>query len=333
MLGFYIGAGASAKSLPVAKSTPDRLKEIADTVEPIGKDYSCDKKDRVEVLVRDLRCLSDRSESAPSIDSLARRYYLRGEEQKLRWLKRTLAAFFLLEQSRKTVDPRYTDFFSYMAGLDEQTRLALPTNLRVISWNYDIQFEKAFADFLQHSETSETERALQVFPGIPKERYRRDLFSILKINGTASMEDGRQSGRLYTAYGQHIGADFKDALESALGFHEDGAPEQLDPYLRFAWEDDGRRNDVLDLIVPVGTLVVVGYSFPLFNRDVDRQVLERLGSNELYVQVGADGPAVKERLVGLGVDAGRVRVVEDVDQFYIPHSYSPTQRKSPPLDP
>ena len=220
----------------------------------------------------------------------------------------------------------------FMAGLDEQGRLSMPTNLRVISWNYDIQFEKAFAGFLQQGDIAEAANALQVFPGVPKERCCRDLFSVFKINGTASMEDGKESGRLHTSYAQYLRADLKDALESALGFHEQDSPEQLDPYLTFAWEDDGRRNDMLNLIVPVNTLVVVGYSFPLFNRDVDRNVLQRLSSKELYVQVGEDGHAVKERVIGLGIDAARVKIVDDVDQFFVPHSFSPSERKAPPLD-
>ena len=208
----------------------------------------------------------------------------------------------------------------------------MPSNVRIVSWNYDIQFEKSFADFFAQGDISEAVNALQVFPGVPPERHCRDLFSIFKLNGTASMEDGRQSGTLYTAYDQYLKANLEDALESALGFHEQNPPEQFDPFFKFAWEDEGRRSAVLDLIVPVNMLVVVGYSFPLFNRDIDRTVLERLRFDELYVQVAEDGQAVEERVIGLGVDAGRVRIVDDVDQFFIPHGFSPSQRRSPPSD-
>ena len=328
MLGYYLGAGASAKSLPVARATASRLKELADTVHSEGCGYGGDKKERVEELVRNMRCLAQRAEAGSSIDALARRCHLRREGEELRRIKKVLSAFFLLEQSRIAVDPRYDEFFSYMVGFDNG-RLAMPTNLRVISWNYDIQLEKSFAEFLQDSDLSEAAKGLQVFPGVPREHVCGDLFAIYKLNGTASMEYAEGSGRLYTAYDLYMRSDVVSALENVLRFSEDPPPEALEPYLRFAWEDDLQREEVLDQIVPVDALVVIGYSFPLFNRDVDRQVLNRLEASEVYVQVGDEGVAVKERLGGLGVDRRRIRIVEDLDQFYVPSSYSPSERVSP----
>ena len=165
-----------------------------------------------------------------------------------------------------------------------------------------------------------------MFPGVPKERFRADLFATYKLNGTANMEYAERSGRLCTAYDLYMRSDVVGALENVLRFSEDPPPEALEPYLRFAWEDDVRREELLDQIVPVDALVVIGYSFPLFNRDVDRQVLNRLRANELYVQVGDEGVAVKERIGGLGVDRSKIMIVEDVNQFYVPSRYKPSRK-------
>ena len=82
---------------------------------------------------------------------------------------------------------------------------------------------------------------------------------------------------------------------------------------------------VLDYIggfSPVDTVVVIGYSFPIFNRRLDRVVFEALRPKEVFLQVAGDD-AVTDRLVGLEVEPEIVKVVGDRDQFFIPYSYSP----------
>lgn len=74
-------------------------------------------------------------------------------------------------------------------------------------------------------------------------------------------------------------------------------------------------------------MVVIGYSFPLFNRNLDRVVFEKLGPKEVFLRVAGDD-AVKNRLVGLGVAPKLIRIVDDQNQFHIPYSYSPAAWKS-----
>lgn len=339
-LGYYIGAGASANALPVVKDTPASMRKLAESVEEEvkkrGDDFDSDTKKRAKSLVEELRCLSEQARKSSSLDTLARKYHLRAASgdpngrQKLEKLKKTLSEFLLLEQSRQPVDPRYGDFFAYMADWDDhQRRLAMPTDVRVISWNYDMQFERGYSEFLPKPEKPDAMDALQVFPGVSEESHCRNLFSIFKLNGTASMEVNR-ADVLTTAYDLFVDDDFVGTLERVIGSDRQvDAREQLSPYLKFAWEDDDRRRQVLDRIVPVKMLVVIGYSFPLFNRDVDREVLKRLSPQDLYVQAGDDGAAVKERIIALsGICSEVITVIEDVGQFYVPNSYSPAERKA-----
>ena len=341
-LGYYIGAGASANALPVVKDTPASMRELAKSVEEEvkkrGDDLDSDTRKRGKSLVEELWSLSEQAGKSASLDTLARKYHLSAASgdpngrQKLEKLKKTLSEYLLLEQSRQPVDARYGDFFAYMADWDDhQGRLAMPTDVRVISWNYDMQFEKGYSEFLPQGEKPNAMDALQVFPGVSEKYYCRTLFSIFKLNGTASMEVSR-SDVLTTAYDLFVDGDFVETLKRVIGSdREVDARERLSPYLKFAWEDDDRRRQVLDLIVPVKMLVVIGYSFPLFNRDVDRDVLKNLRPQELYVQAGDEGRAVKERIIALtGIRTERITIIEDVGQFFVPHGYSPAERKAPP---
>ena len=324
MLGYYIGAGASAKSLPVARDLPCRLQELAKKIET-HTDHSGNLSGRAEEIAEDLRWLADSSRERGTVDALASNCHLRADNGQLDRLKKALAVFFLLEQAQRPVDPRYRGFLSYLGQLDERHNVAMPTDVRVISWNYDIQFEKAYAEFLQPDDYPKVATALQVIPGLGDGAYCSDCFSIVKLNGTASMVFTGEHV-LAREYRRYLTSDFEDTLEQVDLHYDDDRH-----YISFAFEENELRDHALSRIKRVETLVVIGYSFPLVNRDVDKEILTcRLRPENLYVQAGDDGLAVKERLGGLGVDDEKVSVVDDLDQFYIPRRYSPCERMLPP---
>ena len=281
MLGYYVGAGASAKSLPVAKDMPCRLQELANKIET-HTDRSDNLNGRVEEIAGELRWLADSSRERATVDALAYNCHLRADNGQMDRLKKALAVFFLLEQAQQPVDPRYRDFLSYLGKLDERRDVAMPTDVRVVSWNYDMQFEKAYAEFLHPDHYPKVATALQVVPGLGPSAYCSECFSIVKLNGTASMVFTSEQV-LAREYKTYLTSDFKNTLRH-LGSYYD---RLTTPYLNFAWDDDEWRNDALKRIERVETLVVIGYSFPLVNQDVDLEVLTRLLRPEtLYVQAG-----------------------------------------------
>ena len=336
-LVYYIGAGASAKSLPLVSNTPERMRALADELARGG--YSEDisiNEDLLCKLTDTIKLLADDADRSASIDVLARQCYLREDRQQLRDLKAALSTFFLLEQSRLPADPRYADFFAYMADRDTHGSLAMPTNLRVISWNYDMQFEKSFAEFIDDpgfQKKRSSGEMLQVIPtGVESGVHSDGLFAIYKLNGTAGARDN--NGTLIKSYDPVVysspGRLAADNLRLSLHFFDQVSRGADEPYLQFAWEDDNRRVDMLTLIsrfTPVETIVVIGYSFPVFNRNLDREVFKMLRPNTVYVQVAGDD-AVTDRLSSMGVDPDKIKVVRDQDQFHIPYSYSPSTRRS-----
>ena len=155
----------------------------------------------------------------------------------------------------------------------------------------------------------------------------------MKLNGSAGARvppfrnsPPRHNPDLYTQP-----SDLDDALFLALRFCENVASEDLEPYIQFAWEDDTRRSDILELVdrfAPVrrrrGDRLLVS----AFNRDLDRRIFDALRPSEVFLQVAGDN-GVRDRIVGLGVDSDKIKIVEDQKQFFIPPTYSPSERRLP----
>ena len=212
----------------------------------------------------------------------------------------------------------------------------MPADIRVISWNYDQQFERSFAEFIPES-AYDARRAvdaeLQVVPSVGSQReFFNDIFSIFKLNGSAGV---RVTGETMTENPDaYIYQDLDDpslACRAAIRFYDEVTNNRATPHLKFAWEHDSRRATELariNMLGPVDTVVVIGYSFPLFNRDIDHEILDTLSPREVYVQVACEHEAVADRLMGIGFKSKTIKVIRDQDQFYIPSTYSPKTRLS-----
>ncbi len=70
-----------------------------------------------------------------------------------------------------------------------------------------------------------------------------------------------------------------------------GASANCLPNLSFAWEKNGSKDTVEFLdnaersVIGTQVLVIVGYSFPFFNREIDRRMLSKMGIDleKIYV--------------------------------------------------
>jgi len=144
---YYIGAGASCNVLPLVKQS---------------------------------------AENHASIDTFAKKLYIKNEQHNLLRLKATLSCYFLILQGLNNVDQRYDTFFASITNKDENENVILPDNIKIISWNYDIQFEKAFNIYLDNIKYLSTQ--LQA-PPITGGRFEFDYskFGIIRLNGIADV--------------------------------------------------------------------------------------------------------------------------------------------------
>jgi hypothetical protein len=110
-------------------------------------------------------------------------------------------------------------------------------------------------------------------------------------------------------------------------FFYEGESFSLSSHISFAWEEDSLKTNIVDAAI-AGTketniLLVIGYSFPFFNREVDRKIIGAMtGLEKVYFQA-PDADDLKERFFAIRDDAINIKLVprKDLKQFVFPHEF------------
>lgn len=285
-----------------------------------------------------------------SIDTLARRYYLmKDATSKLNDLKALMSIFLIWEQYRFGVDKRYGLFWATI--LKGHTGNAkLPDHVKILSWNYDSQLEMSIREFFASASVADMKGKLQVLPYETSKKSGQEFdptrFFVLKINGSVDTSLNRdrtiidtheyratQIGQFRVRNIQGIQAEVANDLLFTMYNCMQGIltpelrKETISPLLTFAWEEESHiQTDLhrcLPSIKPAETLVIIGYSFPTFNRDMDRRILASMPKlKKLYVQTMPNSMGdVTSRLNALLPSEHTIKIVPipNVDEFYVPY--------------
>jgi hypothetical protein len=368
---YLIGAGASANALPVVNGMNERLwvfyyytYQRNVQVRDSGPEYN--NNINIENLLINI-------EQHYSIDTYAKKLIIRENKNEYLFLKNFLTSYFLFEQTNKDetklnesidkyirehkrkieskiyrtgktmksyaerlfdkmnirIDYRYDSFFATLLQKEDDI-LKLPNNINIISWNYDIQFELAYQNFINKIETDNVKRNLNIklnyYDGANK--IDKSIASIYKINGEAS----------YTNKELIFNSDFNTLIDKIKSEFENNDSNKTN--LHYSWENkDFYPNN---LSFNLGTImsqseiiVIIGYSFPTFNREIDRKLFYEFNKvcakkssgkveaifKKIYIQdTPENAPKIKERLKAIGNNLYDVaEIYPEVVQFLIPY--------------
>lgn len=337
---YLFGAGASAgtserRSLPVVKEIPERLlsfidylktnftaldteiTELSDYYDPT-KTYSDYKKE----LISDLKWLINEAENHASVDTFAKKLTLQEKNLELIKLKTLLTIYFSYEQIKSPIDIRYDAFFaSLFTSLKN-----LPDDISILSWNYDSQFELSFSEFLDNNRLSGVEDHLRIRSKGIVSNYDSG-FGIYKINGTARNFIEKRNYKAEKSILNRRKDTLDDSfLRKAIDLYAQTLAGRLQPSLSFAWEEDVSEKSIVDkaarAVQNSNVLVVIGYSFPFFNRKIDKTIIQCMGQlNKVYIQ-DPNAHQIAERLNSFKADyqeASKIIPIEkDLDQFFLP---------------
>jgi len=335
---YLFGAGASVGSLPIVEQFPKRISEFIKTIkeekyklpenESYGEELNINpKKSKYQTqteFISNLRWLYEECKRHESIDTFAKKLFISNENDQLLKLKATLSAYLIFEQARNSIDMRYDSFFASIIKYSIQN---LPKNLKILSWNYDFQFEKAFSSYTNNSELGFNQDMLHVFTKFSKNYPINDNFSICKINGTTSFFTQRSSQRYFFS---DLNEQFKIKLIELVLSNYFGLLNMEDKFhsgLSFAWEKWEEKSDFniikrsIACTENTDILVVIGYSFPFFNRDVDRKIIGSMKKlNKIYFQ-SINPNNIKERFLSIRNDIIEKNLISisNVRQFYLPN--------------
>lgn len=334
---YFLGAGASygkrdvngniQEGLPVVSEIPSEIDAfrsfIDDAVIPTGRipfhgiyqSFSKSIENEKISMLSDIDDMIQGIKEHATIDTYARKLYLTRNLRDFRKLKNVLSAFFVWEQLEHKPDNRYDTF---LANVLEIPNLNLPKDISIISWNYDSQIETAYQAYRKNLALPFFEKNLQgEWPTIPNDGR------IIKINGSATFFDMSAVSFIQEEPDVPVNVQLIQCYNnvkadtSSMGF-------QFQNHLSFAWEQsqnsDNMRNVIADTVKDTEQVVVIGYSFPFFNRETDRQIFSGMYNlNKVYVQ-DINAEAVIQSLNAVLPMDRKIDVlpIKNCDQFYLP---------------
>jgi len=236
-----------------------------------------------ESLLKDIAWLRDETRRHATIDTFAKKLYLTRKSNDYQKVKLILSIFFVIEQLIGKADSRYDTFLASI--LDK--RLEIPDNIKILTWNYDRQFEFVYREYTEDRYINAINSSqLGVFD-FRRNEILNNKWSIYKINGTA---------------------DFDIPLQYALSDEQSLSPKSLDYILEqyaksvyssgivvnnsrlyFAWENQDHTKELFTRaaqdIQDANILIVIGYTFPFFNRETDRFLFKNMPNlKKIYIQ-------------------------------------------------
>lgn len=349
---YYIGAGASAgkrdkqgeiiEGLPCVNEVTKRLGRYVNRIAMAAfhegeRDWNtpypglgnrAEWEAAKQRLVSNLRKLHTACERNATIDTYAKKLVLQEKKAELEHLERLLSFYFILEQVMCQPDRRYDTFLANIL----QNRRQFPSNIKVLSWNYDSQFEIAYDEY-------DSEHVLNIGS---KQSTKYQKFDILKINGSASFrgaesiqkyrsiirpsiekrDEANQSGGIYNDPIEDILPDLVYLYQMYVG--EINPTVENNTNLSFAF-DYNKPSDILfqrakEIISNTEVLVVIGYTFPFFNREIDREILDILYPDaDIYIQ-DYNPERIRQSFLAVcpNIDSSNIHLLNEVDQFFLP---------------
>lgn len=329
---YLFGAGASYGTVPLVNELQN---DIEDFIKSLGTEtfifqadevfdnefYKKIKKNSIKAhFVEDLDWLLEQIKSHASIDTLAKKYFLTSKWHELHKLKICFSSYLILKQSQAIAHSRYDAF--YAAILERNLRF--PSNIKILSWNYDHQFEKSYAAYSGDDRIDSNQSHLNIVTQNCVHSISKEEFAILKLNGTSHIlrNNGSEKFDYFPNFQTKVEKPF---FELILDNYYRAREKVNNIYsgLCFAWERASQVDrDVIttakELTNDTDVLVVIGYSFPYFNRVIDREIIGNMqGLEKVYFQdPNADNLKIKFQSIRL--DITDLVSIKDTDQFFLP---------------
>lgn len=348
---YLLGAGASYNALPVIDELTDAIKVTRAILTKIkGRQntkyhYSsiineAEYYGALTLAIENLEQLIHGCEDHISIDTYLKMLFLT-ENKDYEKMKSTMVLFFQLydclhediltynneiKQTEK-LDKRYDAFF---ASILDGSYKNLPKNIKIISWNYDNQIEKAYQKYLDHS--YETEIAGRVLNICSKSHKVTNIdisnFSVTKINGTSSYFD--KEGKLRIVHSGGTKLERVNQFKTALGSYLETltVDKGLTPAISFAWDNLEETHTMLEAAKAAtketDSLVIIGYSFPFFNRRIDYEIIRNMTNlKRIYIQ-DPNPEEIKDRVLAIKPEFTRegnhlsITLIKNTKQFHLP---------------
>lgn len=302
---YLLGAGASCQAIPTYNSFKSHfLNFISHTADYFEKNPDYGKfGTQNSLIINSMRNLVERILDANSatIDVYAKSIYLRNGSRNEHTLLKILLNYYIIAEQIKNENKFRLENFKFSAATHDQrydpflqTILnsgVIKPNINIISWNYDNQLEMSYSR-IYGAEFQKSQIKLQLFPS-PTTNIAPKCGAVIKLNGTAGAHSQESFDYITVDPTKEIlNNDFFDRIFYAIKTLVNHIAVVTD--LKFAWElnDNGNNiavNHAKRILRETDILVVIGYSFPDANREIDSEIFsEATDIEKIWVQVHKD---------------------------------------------
>jgi hypothetical protein len=358
---YLLGAGASYNACPILEKQAEMMIEVAKREinrlkimmerEGVWKSYDfIDKKHFRISEVNEYKILwyighfGEKAKEFGTIDTYARKLYLNKEREEYRLLKMSVSVFFDLWENFyynqfwkddeiyfNKVENRYKSLFSVLLN-NIQDKIKLNDEFKFITWNYDLQLEQTFQMFIGDDNFYNLNSLDEqfVFKEVQDEEIINNVFHLNGHRGffrDNTIKNDDQEFILNTSI--HL-----DKYWSKLDWLYDSTLRgnaNFDGYIKYAWEhnlNDPFFTKIEKVIRETDVLIIIGYSFPAFNRKIDQFLFNILHPNKIKKIIYQDPNGNKDLILNLFKNPdnfnNKIEILNDeksLKQFYLPNEY------------
>ncbi len=245
--------------------------------------------------------------------------------------------------TKELYDKRYDTFLASIIN-NKIDHIELNKSVKILTWNYDVQLEIAlknylpinFDDIQKHSQSIPSRYTL-LDETYNKKKFDHNKFGIVRLNGIALHDDLDSIIEIETNNKSFLDTDFistEHFLIELIRTYSDFQTKSVTKFFNFSWEINNQfeekdklyyeKFNIVDEIAKItDVLVIIGYSFPLFNREIDKRIFNNMYKvNSVYIQ-DFDSEKIEELFLSIHQDGhrlkGLIRKTKNVDQFIIPY--------------
>lgn len=324
---YIFGAGASANAIPTVAKFTEELGRWGAYIE----EYSTKMRDpiqgkRLKEISRWFSKTAEHTRQTFSIDTLAKMYWFRKDLLEYNKVKSVISLLINLQELKNPCDQRYDSFLAALMDLKEGD-LKFASSVQLVAWNYDFQFASSYKKIM----------------GIPAEKMKpigfenfQKIIRLQNINGSSYNEG---SYVINTEHNLDIGnignnnysTTVRIFCEELLNAFDITNEQSHWGNIKFSWEREFDHHNLNEFEPDI--LVIIGYSFPTYNRELDLPILLPNGYpvNKVYIQCNYYDPEknddidgntdVKNKLISMGVPHDRIFPISSSKEFYIPFEF------------
>ena len=294
--------------------------------------------------------LGNKAAEYGTLDTYAKKLHLNNEVNEIKKLKFLVSIFFLVwqkyyyqynnvelkEKKRfQKVDSRYKSLISNLLEVNSLNDFpTLDLDVNFISWNYDFQIESTLSLFTKSG--ADLDVINLNYPFLPLDNNFEDM-KILHLNGVSNFWLDHNN-KIKLMFSDNIFSKNDSATQILLCrrigeiYQQDYFPK-TSTFINYSWDDDSNKiKSAQQLMKETDILIIIGYSFPTFNREIDLQLLS--GKHNKFDKIVYQDPNTSAELLELfhinfrnqeTDENGKyfdLKILKEVDQFYIPKSIS-----------